>query len=110
MSTREVFSGAMRTNGKIATLRREPTLARAGEPDLEKLARLISAYAPHDGSFELRIPGVHASRLSRANRECFYNLRVPSLCLIAARSEERHFGAGALSILKSNQMRGTHAR
>jgi len=44
---------------------------------------LISACAPHDGSFELRIPGVHASRLSRANRECFYNLRVPSLCIAA---------------------------
>src|SRR5208283_5481413 len=42
-----------------------------------------SACAPHDGSFELRIPGVHASRLSRANRECFYNLRVPSLCIAA---------------------------
>ena len=56
---------------------------RESEPDREKLARLISAYAPHDGSFELRIPGVHASRLSQANRECFHNLRVPSLCLIA---------------------------
>jgi len=28
------------------------------EPDLEKLARLICAYAPHDGTFELRIPGL----------------------------------------------------
>jgi AraC-like DNA-binding protein len=41
---------------------------------MEKLARLISAYAPHDGSFELRVPGVHASRASRTNRECFQEL------------------------------------
>jgi hypothetical protein len=39
------------------------------EPDLEKLARLICAYAPHDGSFELRIPGLYASRFSRINNE-----------------------------------------
>jgi AraC-like DNA-binding protein len=70
-------------NGKIATLRQGRTDARAGEPDLDKLARLISAYAPHDGSFELRIPGVHASRASHANRECFHILRVPSLCIAA---------------------------
>jgi len=47
------------------------------------LTRLISAYAPHDGSFELRIPGLHASRLTHANTQCFHTLRVPSLCLIA---------------------------
>ena len=50
---------------------------------MAKLARLIAAYAPHDGSFELRIPGLHASRMSRANTECFHTLRVPSLCIIA---------------------------
>jgi AraC-like DNA-binding protein len=48
-----------------------------------KLARLLAAYAPHDGSFELRIPGVHASRFSRVNNECVHALRLPSLCIIA---------------------------
>jgi len=47
-----------------------------------KLARLIAAYAPHDGSFELAIPGLHASRMSHANSECFHTLRLPSLCMI----------------------------
>ena len=50
---------------------------------MSTLARLISAYAPHDGSFELRIPGLYASRMSHANTQCFHTLRVPSLCLIA---------------------------
>jgi len=60
--------------------------ARAGEQPtsgIAMLARLISAYAPHDGSFQLRIPGLHASRLTHANTQCFHTLRVPSLCLIA---------------------------
>jgi AraC-like DNA-binding protein len=47
------------------------------------LARCIAAYAPHDGSFELRIPGLHASRFSRVNKECVHALRVPSLCIVA---------------------------
>ncbi|HMD99869.1 MAG TPA: AraC family transcriptional regulator [Terriglobia bacterium] len=53
------------------------------EPDLEKLARLIAAYAPHDGSFELRTPGLHAIRFSRVNKECVHALRLPSLCIVA---------------------------
>ena len=58
-------------------------LQTVGEPDLERLARLIAAYAPHDGSFDLRIPGVHAGRLSQINKECAHVLRVPSLCIVA---------------------------
>jgi AraC-like DNA-binding protein len=53
------------------------------EPELEKFARLVSAYAPHDGSFELRIPGVHASRYSRVMTHCVHALRLPSLCIVA---------------------------
>ena len=55
----------------------------ASEPDVTQLARLIRAYAPHDGTFELRIPGLHASRFSRINTECVHALRLPSLCMIA---------------------------
>jgi AraC-like DNA-binding protein len=44
---------------------------------------LIAAYAPHDGSFELRIPGLHAIRLSRVNKECVHAVRLPSLCIAA---------------------------
>ena len=47
------------------------------------MARLIAAYAPYDGSFEMRIPGLHASRFSRINMECFHSLRLPSLCIVA---------------------------
>jgi AraC-like DNA-binding protein len=63
-------------------LHRDTTLAPDG-PGLEKLARLISAYAPHDGSFGLAIPGLHASRFSRINSECAHVLGLPSMCIIA---------------------------
>ncbi len=44
---------------------------------------MIAAYAPHDGSFELRVPGLHAIRLSRVNKECVHAVRLPSLCIAA---------------------------
>jgi AraC-like DNA-binding protein len=73
----------VKTNGKVVSLRRADNGADPSEPDISKLARLLSAYAPHDGSFELRVPGLHASRFSRANTECFHSLRLPSLCIVA---------------------------
>jgi AraC-like DNA-binding protein len=73
----------MKTNGKAASRRKPNDGAGPNEPEVSKLARCIAAYAPHDGSFELRIPGVHASRFSRINTECVHALRVPSLCIVA---------------------------
>jgi len=72
----------MRSNGN-ATTRRRSNGTGAEESDRAKLAHLLAAYAPHDGSFELRIPGLHASRMSRINTECFHTLRLPSLCFVA---------------------------
>ena len=73
----------MTTNAKIALSWRADKVAGPNEPGTAELARLISAYAPHDGSFELRVPGLHASRFSRINNECVHALRVPSLCMVA---------------------------
>jgi len=73
----------VKTNGKTALAWRADKLAKPNQPDTAKLAGLIAAYAPHDGSFELRIPGLHASRFSRINAECFHSIRLPSLCIVA---------------------------
>ncbi len=73
----------VKTNGKIVSLQRVDKIAEPNEPDLQRLGRLIAAYAPHDGSFELRIPGLHAIRLSRINKECVHAVRLPSLCIAA---------------------------
>jgi len=57
------------------------------DPGLAKLARLIAAYAPHDGSFDLSVPGLAVSRTARVNAGCAHALRLPSLCLIARGSK-----------------------
>jgi len=74
---------AVRTNGKTAFPPQANKPANPNEPVTAMLARLIAAYAPHDGSFELRIPGLFASRFSRTNGECVHALRLPCLSVIA---------------------------
>lgn len=73
----------MRIDGKVESPRRADKVAGPSGPDTAKLARCIAAHAPYDGSFELRIPGLYASRFSRVNRECVHALRLPSLCIVA---------------------------
>ena len=74
---------AVRTNGKTASSPQANKPANPNEPVTAMLARLIAADAPHDGSFELRIPGLFASRFSRINGECVHALRLPCLSVIA---------------------------
>jgi AraC-like DNA-binding protein len=71
----------VKTNAKTASSWRG--LAVTSEPATAKLARSIAAYAPHDGSFELGVAGLHASRFSRINTECFHSVRSPCLCIVA---------------------------
>lgn len=59
------------------------TAAPSRESGMEELRRLLAAYAPHDGSFELGMAGVYVSRFSRMNADCVHALRVPSLCIVA---------------------------
>jgi AraC-like DNA-binding protein len=73
----------VKTNGKAVSPQKAANGAGRSEADVANLARCIAAYAPHDGSFELRIPGLHASRFSRINTECVHALRLPSLCIVA---------------------------
>lgn len=72
----------MKSNWKIDSPKHSNHGVRPYQPDTATLARLIVAYAPHDGSFELRIPGAHVSRFSRVNTECVHTISVPSLCIV----------------------------
>lgn len=63
------------------------TVAESSKPDVTSLAALIAAYAPHDGVFELHIPGVHAIRHSRANTELIHGVAQPALCIVAQGSK-----------------------
>ena len=73
----------VRTNGRTVTSRRVDGNAMPSHPDTARLAGLIAAYAPHDGSFEMRVPGMMVSRFSRINKECVHALRISSLCIVA---------------------------
>jgi AraC-like DNA-binding protein len=77
------FLESLKIHAKTASPQRVVPFAGSNEPDVVKLARCIAAYAPHEGSFDLRIPGLTVSRTSRTNTECAHALRLPSLCLIA---------------------------
>ncbi len=48
-----------------------------------ELARLIGVHAPYDGTFELRVPGVYAIRVSRTNTEVTHALQRSAVCIIA---------------------------
>lgn len=50
---------------------------------LAHLARLLAAHAPHDGCFELRVPGVHAIRRSTVTRATVRATVRPALCVVA---------------------------
>ncbi|HTT22762.1 MAG TPA: AraC family transcriptional regulator [Candidatus Sulfotelmatobacter sp.] len=73
----------MKPNGKLALFPLRSKVESESAPETAKLARLLAAYAPHDGSFDLRIPGLMVSRISRVNKECVHALRVSSLCIVA---------------------------
>jgi AraC-like DNA-binding protein len=51
--------------------------------DIQTLAQLIASLAPYEGSFELRLPGVHAVRVSHANEELTHYVQRAALAIIA---------------------------
>ena len=48
-----------------------------------RLAGLLKAYAPHDGIFDLRIPGLHITRRSRPYAELVHGVQQSALCIVA---------------------------
>jgi len=48
-----------------------------------RLASLLAAHAPGDGSFALPVPGLYAIRMSRPNAELVHDLQKPSVCIVA---------------------------
>jgi AraC-like DNA-binding protein len=59
------------------------SLATPGALALRRLANRIAVYAPHDGAFQLRLPGTWAIRLSRMSTEAAYATLGPALCVAA---------------------------
>jgi len=55
----------------------------AAGPALSRLADLLRAHTPADGSFELGLPGVHAIRASRPSTDLVHGLQGSSVCIVA---------------------------
>jgi len=53
------------------------------KPGIAALVKLIDAHAPYDGSFELRVPGVHAIRVSHTSEELTHYTQRTSMCIVA---------------------------
>jgi hypothetical protein len=61
----------------------DASLATPGAMALRRLANLLARYAPHDGVFPLRLPGVFALRLGRMTSQPVHATLGPSLCIVA---------------------------
>jgi AraC-like DNA-binding protein len=61
----------------------DTTLATPAALALRRLATRLAAYAPHDGAFQLRLPGTYAVRRSRLTTEASYATLGPALCVAA---------------------------
>lgn len=60
-----------------------PRRGDAALPGVAELARLIAGHVPHEGLFELEVPGVHLARIHRPFREWFHGRHTPCLGIVA---------------------------
>ena len=74
------------------------------EPEVARLAGLLKAYAPHDGDFELHVPGVHAVRRSRTSTELMHGVQRPALCLVAQGAKRAMVGQEVFEYLPSRMI------
>lgn len=58
-------------------------LKESNDLDLSRLVGLIKTYAPYDGSFEQKIPGVHAFRASKIHAAPSHGIAPSGLCIVA---------------------------
>lgn len=64
-------------------------------PQQATLAELVAkaaAHAPYDGTFELRIPGVHVSKASALQKGMYHAVQRPGLCLVAQGAKRVYLG------------------
>lgn len=73
----------MKSIKKNAHPLRPDTVAESSDPGMVRLADLVRAHTPYDGTFQLRIPGLCVTRASRTNTELVHTVAKPSLCIIA---------------------------
>ena len=87
--TRTTARAAASNRGHLRLATAAPQAAEAHRPEepraesLVRLASLLAAHTPYDGSFPLRVPGVHAIRRSSVSRDMVRATVAPALCVVA---------------------------
>ena len=71
----------LRTTALLAA--EDTSLVSPSAVALRRLANLLASCTPHDGAFQLRLPGTWAVRLSRLTTEASYATLGPALCVAA---------------------------
>ena len=82
----EVLAGRrpiLKSEDRNSPVPRAGTFLESSEPEVVKLAGLVGAHTPHDGCFELCIPGVYAIRRSQTTMESTHATVRPALCIVA---------------------------
>ena len=74
----------------------DTTLATPGALALRRLANRLAVCAPHDGAFQLRLPGTYAIRLSQMTTEPRYATLGPALCVAAQGAKVVMLGSDVL--------------
>ena len=74
----------------------DTTLATPCALALRRLANRLAVCAPHDGAFQLRLPGTWAIRLSRTTNEASYATLGPALCVAAQGAKVVMLGSDVL--------------
>lgn len=90
MAAQRIVEGRSRQPGRSA-LRLATTSPQAHEGDedspdpasVARLASLLRAYAPYDGVFDLRVPGLAVVRRSRPGRQLVRATVMPTFCVVA---------------------------
>jgi AraC-like DNA-binding protein len=59
-----------------------PDPIRPSDPDVRRLARLLSAHAPYDGRFELPVAGTYAIRASHPSGDLHHAMHQPAVCIV----------------------------
>ncbi|WP_005038152.1 AraC family transcriptional regulator [Holophaga foetida] len=62
------------------------------QAELGSLAKLLLGFAPYDGFFAMRMPGLSVYRASRPYKDMAHGLQKPSLCLVAQGAKSVFFG------------------
>ena len=81
--TRRHVRGADELGTTVRLAAEDTSLTSPSPLALRRLANLLASYAPHDGAFQLRLPGTWAVRVSRTANEASYATLGPALCVAA---------------------------